>query len=268
MRRVHLTFTRVRAATMSERGATQSSYPAIRSCDPDDPRSAGRASLRLRKADHAEAEDLALPLLRREGPLHAQRGAPGREELPSLWDARPSTRVAREAVRPHADPPLEARRDGEEARAAEVTRSIRPEHRPAGQAVVPVLPHGGAAFSAFSAHRGLRRLDHHELGRRELVPLGLPHEEEVVVPGPRLQFQERELARGNHLVHPADEVAGVLEPYDLLILAQAQPRLAEAQLLVEPREVRHLDGELEGAQAQVHVGEELVRVEVRRRSEA
>src|SRR5947207_15669821 len=46
-----------------------------------------RTGERLRGTDHAQAADLALPVLRWEGPLHAARGAPGRRELPRFQPA-------------------------------------------------------------------------------------------------------------------------------------------------------------------------------------
>src|SRR5205823_10515253 len=66
----------------------------------------------FRSTDHAEAADLALSVLRWEGPLHAERGALGRQELPPLRHARRAPRVAREDVRPDADPPDGAGRTG------------------------------------------------------------------------------------------------------------------------------------------------------------
>src|SRR6184192_1713899 len=71
-----------------------------------------RTGERLRETDHAEAADLALSVLRREGPFHAERGALGRQELPPLRHARRASRVAREDVRPDADPSDGAGRTG------------------------------------------------------------------------------------------------------------------------------------------------------------
>src|SRR5438067_13608444 len=73
------------------------------------PRGTGQ---RLRETDHAETADLALSVLRREGPLDAERGASGRQELPPLRHAGRAPRVSREAVRPDADPPDCAGRTG------------------------------------------------------------------------------------------------------------------------------------------------------------
>src|SRR5436853_5749520 len=73
------------------------------------PRGTGQ---RLRETDHAEAADLALSVLRREGPLHAERGASGRQELPPLRHAGRAPRVAREAVRHDVERPDGAGRTG------------------------------------------------------------------------------------------------------------------------------------------------------------
>src|SRR5205823_10931192 len=74
----------------------------------------------FRSTDHAEAADLALSVLRREGALHAERGALGRQELPPLRHARRAPRVAREAVRSDADPPDGAGRTRSEEHTSEL----------------------------------------------------------------------------------------------------------------------------------------------------
>src|SRR2546426_11204352 len=78
----------------------------------DGSRTARRSDFRLRETDHAETADPPLPVLRWQSPLHAERGASRREELSALRDARRTSRVAGEAVRPDADPAHETRRPG------------------------------------------------------------------------------------------------------------------------------------------------------------
>src|SRR5436309_13078374 len=148
----------------------------------DGARAPRRPDLRLRETDHAQAADPALPVLRRQGPLHPERGAPGRQELSALWHARRTPRMAGEAVRSHADPPDEARRPRRdedrdariEGRGREEGRERREEglakHRPALQAVAPVLADRPAALPALVARRRLIRFDDDQFRTLELVP--------------------------------------------------------------------------------------------------
>src|SRR5438552_15977583 len=78
----------------------------------DGSRTARRSDLRLRETDHAETADPPLPVLRWQSTLHAERVASRREELSALRDADRAPRVARETVRPNADPPDDARLPG------------------------------------------------------------------------------------------------------------------------------------------------------------
>src|SRR6267378_1046930 len=239
----------------------------------DAARLARRPSLHLREAHHAEAEDSPLSVLRRESPLHAERGAPRRQELSPLRHARRAPRVAREIVRPDADPTYETRRPGldedryagVERRASEEGRETREEglaeDGSAFQAVAPLLPDGRAAFPALSALRGLIRLHDDEIRAGNLVPPRLADEEEGEIVGPCLELDECEFLRGEQFVDALYEVPRILEPDDFLLIAQVEPGLSEVQFLVEPVEILRLHGELERAESQVDIAEEGVRLE-------
>src|SRR2546428_928771 len=228
---------------------------------------AGRSDFRLGEAQQAEAADPRLPLLRWKNPLHAERGASRRKELPALRDAGRAPRVARETVRSDADPPDEARwpgrdedRDGryegargEEGREGEEGLA---EDRAALEAVAPILPDGGATFAALPAFRGLVRLHHDERGIRELVPPGFADQEEREIVAPGLELEERDLAGREHLVHALHEIPCIFEPNDPLLVAEPQLRLPQVQFLVEPAHVLHLDGEVEGTEAAVDLRED------------
>src|SRR2546428_3562727 len=233
----------------------------------DGSRTARRSDFRLRETDHAETADPPLPVLRWQSPLHAERGASRREELSALRDAGRAPRVARETVRSDADPPDEARwpgrdedRDGryegargEEGREGEEGLA---EDRAALEAVAPILPDGGATFAALPAFRGLVRLHHDERGIRELVPPGFADQEEREVVAPGLELEERDLAGREHLVQGLHEVPCIFEPNDPLLVAEPQLRLPQVQFLVEPADIFHLDGEVEGTEAAVDLCED------------
>src|SRR5438876_3076531 len=230
------------------------------------PRGTGQ---RLRETDHAEAADLALSVLRREGPLHAERGAPGRQELPPLRHARRAPRVAPEAVRPDADTPdgagrtglAEDREAGDEGSAQEGGEEGLVEHGSAFEAVAPIFSDRGPARSALAAGRGLIGLDDDEVGPGDLVPSRLPDQEEREIVIPRLQLEEREFLRGEQFVHGLHEIPDVFEPDDFLLVPQDQLRLPQVEFLVEPGEVLQLHAQLEGTEPGVDLLEERVRLE-------
>src|SRR2546423_215855 len=173
----------------------------VRGHGPGSPR---RPSVRLRKTDHAKTSDPALSVLRWQGALHAERGALGREELSALRDARRASRVAREALRSHADPADEAGRPGlaEDRYPGAATAGEEDgekglaEHGAALQAVAPKLADRGAALAAFTVIGGLVRLHDHEGVLRNRVPSWLADDQERIIVGPRLELQEGELLRG------------------------------------------------------------------------
>src|SRR5438445_3101135 len=176
--------------------ASEPSLRAALSSGDDGPGSPRRPSVHLRKTDHAEASDPALSVLRRQGALHAERGALGREELPALRDARRASRMAREALRSHANPAHEAgrpglaedRHPGAERAGKEDGEEGLAEHGAALQAVAPILADRGAALAAFTAIGGLVRLHDHEGVLRNLVPSWLADDQERIIVGPRLEL--------------------------------------------------------------------------------
>src|SRR6266571_5174623 len=155
--------------------------------------------------------------------------------------------MAGEDVRSDANPPHEARRPrfdedrrpGKEGRAEERREESLAEHGPALQAVAPVLPDRSAALPALAASRGLIRLHDHELGLREFLPAGLADEKEREVVGPRLEFEERDPLWDGHVVDAFQEVPRVLEADDLLLVADDELSLSQAEFLVEPGHVFH-----------------------------
>src|SRR5437667_8307133 len=230
------------------------------------PRGTGQ---RLRETDHAEAADLALSVLRWEGPLHAERGAVGRQELPPLRHARRAPRMAREAVRPDADPPdgagrtglAEDRDAGDEGSAQEGGEEGLVEHGSAFEAVAPIFSDRGPALSALAAGRGLIGLDDDEVGPGDLVPSRLSDQEEREIVIPRLQLEECEFLRGEQFVHGLHEIPDVFEPDDFLLVPQDQLLLPQVEFLVEPGEVLQLHAQLEGTEPRVDLLEERVRLE-------
>src|SRR5439155_23493940 len=160
-----------------------------------------------------------------QSPLHAERGAPRSEELSPLRDGGRAPRMARETVRSDADPPDEARwprrdedRDGrfEGARSEEGREGEEglAEDRAALQAIAPILPDGGATFAALPAFRGLVRLHDDKRGIRKLVPVGFPDQEVRKIVAPRLEFEIRDLAGRENLLHALHQLPCILEPHD------------------------------------------------------
>src|SRR3989475_6518399 len=142
------------------------------------------------------------------------------------------------------------------------------EDRPALQAVAPILADRRAALPALAAGRGLVRLDDDELRILQLVPPRLASEEEREVVGPRLEFEEGEFPAREEFVDPLQEVAGVLEPDDLLLFPQDEPRLPQVQLLVQPRGILRGERQFERTESRVHLFQDRLELERLRYAEA
>src|SRR2546422_10865215 len=177
--------------------------------------------------------------------------------------------MAREALRPDADLAHETGRAGlvedrytrDERAAEEDGEKGLAEYSAALQAVAPILADRGAALTALPTVRRLIRFHDDEPRSRNLVPPWLADQKEAEVVRPRLELKEREFFRGEHLVHRLQEIAGVLESDDFLLIAHAELRLSQVQFFVEPGQVFQRHTQLERTQAQVHVAEKLVRFE-------
>src|SRR5256886_7747792 len=150
--------------------------------------------------------------------------------------------MAREALRPHAHLAHETRRAGlvedryarDERAAEEDGEKGLAEHRAALEAVAPILADRGAALTALPAVRRLIRFHDDEPRGRNLVPPWFADQKEAEVVRPRLELKEREFFRGEHFVHRLQEIAGVLESDDLLLIAHDELRLSQVQFFVEP----------------------------------
>src|SRR6266699_1485129 len=183
--------------------------------------------------------------------------------------------MAGQDVRPDADPPLAARRSrrpedrdaGHEGRAEEGREESLAEYRAALRTVAPVFSDRRAALPTLAASRGLIRLDDDELRLREFLPAGLADEKEREVVGPRLEFEERDPLWDDHVVDAFQEVPRVLEADDLLLVADDELSLSEAELFVEPGHVLHLGRQLERAEPEVHLLEQRIRLESLRHTE-
>src|SRR2546421_11168162 len=111
--------------------------------------------------------------------------------------------MAREAVRPDADPAYETgwtglaedRFAGVERARQETGKERLAEHRTALQAVAPILADRSATLTAFAAIRGLIRLHDHEGGIRDLIPPRLADHQERKIVRPRLELEECEFLR-------------------------------------------------------------------------
>src|SRR2546430_3240040 len=177
--------------------------------------------------------------------------------------------MAREAQRPYAHLAHETGRAGlvedryarNERAAEEDGEKGLAEHGAALQAVAPILADRCAAVTGAAAVRRLIRCHDDEPRARNLVPPWFADQKEAEVVRPRLELKEREFFRGEHFIHRLQEIAGVLESDDLLLIAQAELRLSQVQFFVEPCQVLQRDIQLERTQAQVHVAEKLVRFE-------
>src|SRR2546428_9958071 len=142
------------------------------------------------------------------------------------------------------------------------------EHRPALQAVAPILADRRAALPALAAGRGLVRLDDDELRILELVPPRLADEEEREVVGPRLEFEEGELPAREEFVDALQEIARVLESDDLLLLPQDQLGLSQVQLLVQPRGILRGERQFERTESRVDLFQDRLELERLRYAEA
>src|SRR2546421_701830 len=155
--------------------------------------------------------------------------------------------MAREALRPDADLAHETGRAGlvedrytrDERAAEEDGEKGLAEYSAALQAVAPILADRGAALTALPTVRRLIRFHDDEPRGRNLVPPWLADQKEAEVVRPRLELKEREFFRGEHLVHRLQEIAGVLESDDLLLIAHDELRLSQVQFFVEPGQVVH-----------------------------
>src|SRR2546428_388160 len=142
------------------------------------------------------------------------------------------------------------------------------EDRPALQAVAPVLADRRAALPALAAGRGLVRLDDDELRILQLVPPRIADEEEREVVGPRLEFEERELPADEEVVDALQEIPGVFEPDDLLLLRQDELDLPQVQFLVQPRGILRGERQLERTESRVNFLQDRIELERLRHAEA
>src|SRR5437867_11920373 len=142
------------------------------------------------------------------------------------------------------------------------------EDRPTLQAVAPVLADRRAAFPALAAGRGLVRLDDDELRILQLVPPRIADEEEREVVGPCLEFEERELPADEEIVDALQEIPGVFEPDDLLLLPQDELDLPQVQLLVQPGGILRGERQLERTESRVYFLQDGIELERLRHAEA
>src|SRR5438445_11297294 len=202
--------------------------------------------LREGARDDAETPHAPLPVLRREGPVHPERGAPRREELPAL----------RDEGRPSGLGTDRGRQAGHEAR-------LGLEGVVAGDARRPSLADAGPAPRTFPAGRRLLRLHDDELAPAEVLPVRGLHEHEREVVGPRLELDEPDSAIADHRVDLIEDLAGSLELEDRLRVAEGERRLPEPLRVVDGDLFRRIHLDAETRQALVRAVEEVREVELR-----